>query len=208
MPAEGGAPPESSSPTTPLAARRSRWAGMQYADINKLRELAARQDRAAARARQRIARLNTHIEKLRHQAAVLREKGQKVLEEIPEIEQQIAQFERDIKVATGDRPGAPVSSDVTNLHYRIRKLQQKIVDRQQKARHLELRAAQRTQKTSEIKVKVDRFNETALLAEQEATSYRQRADRLQMVAEQDAGAPSAGAAPPTAPPPPDAGSPP
>jgi chromosome segregation ATPase len=159
--------------------------GMQYADITKLREMAARHDRAAARAQQRVARLNTRIEKLRHQATLLREKSQKVLAEIPEVEQEMAQHDRNIKAATGGKPGVAVTSDVTSLHYRVRKLQQKVVDKQQKARHLELRAAQKTQKTAELKVKVDRYTEAARLEEQEAAAFRQRADRLQMVTEQD-----------------------
>jgi chromosome segregation ATPase len=181
----GGEPPQPAGAATPLAARRSRWIGQQYADITKLREIAARHDRAAARAQQRVARLNTHIEKLRHQATLLREKGQRALAQIPEIEQEMKQHERDINAATNRTGGAPVGSDVTNLHYRVRKLQQKVVDCQQKARALELRAATKTQKTAELKVKVDRYLETARLEEQEAVAYRQRADRLQMVTEHD-----------------------
>ena len=205
----GGAPPEPPSHPTPLAARQSRWIGQQYADITKLREIAARHDRAAARAQQRASRLNTKIEKLRHQATLLREKSQRVLAEIPDIEQRMKQHERDIEAATSRTGGAPVGSDVTSLHYRVRKLQQKVVAHQQKARALELRAATKTQKTAELKVKVDRYIETSRLEEQEAASYRQRADRLQMVTEQDvashlrAAAPSAktstGDAPPRTP---------
>ncbi len=183
--AAGGNPPEPPQHPTPLAARQSRWIGQQYADITKLREIAAHHDRAASRAQQRASRLNTRIERLRHQATILREKGQKVLAEIPEIEQEMKQHERDIEASTNRRGGAPVGSDVTNLHYRIRKLQQKVVDRQQKARGLELKAATKTQKTAELKVKVDRYLESARTEEQEALSYRQRADRLQLVTEQD-----------------------
>jgi chromosome segregation ATPase len=181
----GGEPPQSIGAATPLAARRSRWIGQQYADITKLRELAARHDRASARAQQRVARLNTRIEKLRHQATLLREKKEKALAQIPEVEQEMKQYERDIEAATKRTGGAPIGSDVTSLHYRVRKLQQKVVDRQQKARTLELRAATKTQKTAELKVKVDRYVETARLEEQEAAAYRQRADRLQMVTEKD-----------------------
>ncbi len=182
---DNSAPP---SHPTPQAARQSRWIGQQYADITKLREIGARHDRAAARAQQRASRLNTKIEKLRHQATLLREKGQRSLAEIPDIEQQMKQHERDIEAATQRSGGAPVSSDVTNLHYRVRKLQQKVVDRQQKARALELRAATKTQKTAELKVKVDRYLELSRTEEQEAASYRQRADRLQLVTEHDVAA--------------------
>ena len=181
----GGNPSEPPPHPTATAARQSRWIGQQYADITKLRELAARHDRAAARAQQRAARMTTRIEKLRHQATLLREKGQRALAEIPAIEQEMKQYERDIDAATKRTGGAPVGSDVTALHYRVRKLQQKVVDRQQKARALELRAATKTQKTAELKVKVDRYVEVARLEEQEALSYRQRADRLQMVTEHD-----------------------
>ncbi len=193
----GGGPAEPSPPSPWAAARRSRFLGQQYGDITKLRELAARHDREAARAQQRISRLNTKIEKLRHQATVLREKGQRVLADIPAIEQEMKQHERDIATATARHAGGGITSDVTSLHYRMRKLQQKVVDRQHRARALELRAAVKTQKTQELKVKVDRYQEAAHLAEQEAAAYRQRADRLQLVAEQDA----APAAPAGAPPP-------
>ncbi len=121
---------------TPLMHRQSRWLGQGYADITKLRELAAKHDRAAGRMNQRASRLNTKIEKLRHQSPVLREKGQRALARIPEIEQQMKQHERDIEAGTNRAGGAPVGSDVTSLHYRVRKLQQKVVDRQQKARTL------------------------------------------------------------------------
>lgn len=188
MASGGGAPPATGTTTTPLHHRQSRWLGQQYADITKLRELAARHDRAAGRFHQRASRINTRIDKLRHQATVLREKAQRVLAEIPEIEQQMKQHERDIEAGTSRAGGGPVGSDVTNLHYRMRKLQQKVVDRQQKARALELRAAQKTQKTAELKVKVDRYLESARLEEQEATQFRQRADRLQLVTETDVAA--------------------
>ena len=197
----GGETPPPTGPATPLAARRSRWIGQQYADITKLREIAARHDRAAARAQQRVARLNTHIEKLRHQATLLREKGQRALGGIPELEQEMKQHERDIEAATKRTGGASLGSDVTGLHYRVRKLQQKVVDLQQKARALELRAATKTQKTAELKVKVDRYLETARLEELEALSYRQRADRLQMVTEHDVADHMKASAPPPKTPP-------
>jgi predicted nucleic acid-binding Zn-ribbon protein len=191
------APPEKPAATSVLQLRRTRFLGQQYADITKLRELAAQQDRLAAKYEQRISRLNTRIERLRHQATLLREKGQKVLSGVGEVEQEIKQHQRDIDAATSHRRGATLTSDITALHYRVRKLQQKVVDLQQKARTLELRAAQRTQKTAELKVKVDRLVEAAHLASQEATQYRQRADRLQLVSEQDT-APSTPSAAPAA----------
>jgi len=200
MAAGGGTPPDSAGTSSVLAARQSRWRGQQYADITKLREIAARHDRAAARAQQRASRINTKIDKLRHQATLLREKGQQVLAGVPEIEQAIKQHQRDIQSATSRGSGA-LTSDVTALHYRVRKLQQKVVDRQQRARVLELRAATKNQKTAELKVAADRFLENARLAEQEAASYRRRADRLQLVVEQE------GAGGPEGPPPPSSGPP-
>ncbi len=41
----------------------------------------------------------------------------------------------------------------------------------------------RTQKTAELKIKSDRYLEQSKLEEQEALSYRQRADRLQAATE-------------------------
>jgi len=208
MAAGGDPPPDASGHSGVLAARTSRWLGQQYADISKLREIAARHDHAAARAQQRASRLNTKIDKLRHQATLLREKAQRIVADIPEIEQQIKQHERDIQTTTKGT-GGTLTSDVTALHYRIRKLQQKVVDRQQKSRALEFRAASKNQKTNELRVRVDRFTETARLAEQEAATYRRRADRLQLINEQEGtGGPPAGSAPPTAPPAADADEPP
>jgi chromosome segregation ATPase len=185
MASGGGSPPSAGGSTTPLMHRQNRWLGQGYADITKLRELSAKHDRIAGRMNQRASRLNTRIEKLRHQSTVLREKGQRALAQIPEIEQQMKQHERDIEAGTNQAGGAPVGSDVTALHFKVRKLQQKVVDRQQKARTLEHRAAMKTQKTAELKVKVDRYLESARLQEQEALAYRQRADRLQMITETD-----------------------
>jgi predicted nucleic acid-binding Zn-ribbon protein len=209
MPEGATTSPGPASASSVAQLRRSRFLGQQYADITKLREMAARQDRLASRHEQRISRLNTKIERLRHQATLLREKGQKVLGGVPEIEQEIKQLQRDADAATSRRSASPLTSDITALHYRIRKLQQKVVDLQQRARALELHAAQKTQRTAELKVKVDRYLEAAHLAAQEATQFRQRADRLQLVAEQDAAtAPASAASPVTSPPPTDAPSPP
>jgi len=196
--ADGPAAPPEKTAAMAVQLRRTRFLGQQYADITKLRELAARQDQLAAKYEQRISRINTRIERLRHQATLLREKGQKVLAGVGEVEQEIKQYQRDIDAATAHHRGSVLTSDVTALHYRVRKLQQKVVDLQQKSRSLELRAAQRTQKTAELKVKVDRLVEAAHLAAQEATQYRQRADRLQLVTEQDvtASAPASSSAPP------------
>jgi chromosome segregation ATPase len=190
----GGSTPDSAGHSRVLAARQSRWLGQQYADVTKLREIAARHDRAAARAQQRVSRINTKIDKLRHQATLLREKGQRILAGIPALEQEIKQHQRDIQAATERSGGGALTSDVTSLHYRVRKLQQKVVDRQQKSRALELRAATKNQKTSELKVEADRFLESARLAEQEAASYRRRADRLQLVTEQEGAGPGPEAA--------------
>jgi peptidoglycan hydrolase CwlO-like protein len=183
--------------------------GQGYADITKLRELAAKHERASTRNQQRAARINTRIEKIRHAAAVLREKSQAVLARIPDLEQEMTQYERDIRAKTEQTQGLVIGSDVTNLQFRIRKIQQKIVDFQHKSRTLEHRAATKTQKTAELKVKVDRFLEMARLEESEGLSYRQRADRLQLATQGEvaarlsgtpSGDPSGGPADPTSPP--------
>jgi hypothetical protein len=184
MPA-GGEPP-SQPPTTlgtSLIHRESRWRGQGYADITKLREIAAKHDRMSTRHQQRASRLQVRMEKLRHHATILREKAQTTLGRSPEVEQEISQYERDIKAATDRTHGIQVGSDVTNLQYRIRKLQQKIVNFQHKARGYELSAARKTQKSAELKVKADHFLEMSKLEEQEARAYRERADRLQIATE-------------------------
>ncbi len=199
-------PPPGAPSTTPMVHRESRWRTQQYGDITKLREYAAKHEKLAARYQTRAARVNTKIEKLRHQAAVLREKAQAVLAAIPELETEMRQYERNIQASTQRTQGIVVGSDVTSLQYRIRRLQQKVVDRQHKARSLELRAAQKTQKTAELKVKVDMYLEKSRLEEQEAKSYQSRADKLQMVtqaetAERLSAAPGPVGLPPPPPPP-------
>ncbi len=192
---DGMAQPSKSPPVKKTAdvvasLRTDRWKGQEYADITKLREIAARHDQASTGYQQRAARLNAKIDKIRHQSTVLREKSQKALQSIPELEQEMAQYERDIKNAMGGHHQSGRSSDATALQYRIRKIQQKIVDRQHKSRTYELKAAQRAQKTAELEVRADHYLEKSKLEEQEAQAYRQRADRLQMVSDQEARPPS------------------
>lgn len=179
-------PPPAGSTAAPSVYRESRWRGQGHADITKLREIGAKHARIASRNQQRAARINTKIEKIRHVATILREKAQMVLGKIPDLESEMAQLERDIKATTDRTGGISIGSDVTNLQYRIRKIQQKIVDLQHKSRTYEHRAAIKTQKTAELKVKVDRFLELARLEEQEAQSYATRADRLQMATQDEA----------------------
>ncbi len=140
--------------------------------MTKLRERAAKFDRESSRFQKRAASLNIKIEKLRHVAAVLREKAQTVLSKIPDLESEIGQFERNVKASKDRGGGLSLGSDVTDLQVRIRKLQQKVVNLQHKSRTYEHRAAMRTQKTAELKVKVDQALERAKLAEQEAQAYR------------------------------------
>lgn len=194
----GASPPPSSGI---LFHRESRFLGQGYADMTKLRERAAKFDRESSRFQRRAASLNLKIEKLRHAAAVLREKGQSVLAKMPDFESEIAQHERTVKAAQERTHGITIGSDVTELQVRIRKLQQKVVDLQHKARTYEHRAAMKTQKTAELKVKVDQAMERSKLAEQEANSFRSRADRLQLATQGDAasrlgGTPSAEPVPP------------
>jgi chromosome segregation ATPase len=204
----GGSPPGpagASEPHSPIAAaRHSRFLGQQYADVTKLREVGAKFEHKAARIHQRIARVNTRIEKLRHQATILRERAAKAIADRPEVEQEVKQRARDLdRAKSGASPGL-LRSDVTALEYRLRKTQQKVEDINARARSLELRAAQKTQHAAELKVKVDQLLEAARLAEEEASQYRQRADRLQFLTDQDAArgatAPAPGGPPPPPPP--------
>lgn len=177
--------------------------GQGYADITKLREISAKHQKNSTRLQTRAARVHTRIEKLRHRAALLREKAQKTLGEIPELEQEMQARERTVKAAQERAGGTMLSPDITNEHLRIRKVQQKIVDRNHKARTLEHKAAQATQKAAELKVRADRFLEQAKLEEQEALTYRDRADRLQRATESDLArnlpAPGPGEPPPAGP---------
>ncbi len=186
MSGEPTAPPPSSGPHPLTALREARWRGEGYADITRLREMSAKHERKAAQLQAKIARIHTRIEKLRHSATLIREKAQKVLERIPEFEQEMTQHERNIQAAIGPQRHQTVGSDVTGLHYRVRRLQQKIVDLQHKARKLEHNAAVKTQKTATLKVRADRLAEEAHLEQQEAENFRKRADRLQLTTEGEA----------------------
>jgi chromosome segregation ATPase len=179
MATPGGSP--GSAPPSPAMHRESRWLGQGYADITKLRELAAKHERLGTRFKQRAARVQTRIEKLRHAATILREKAQRVLGLIPEVQQEVSQLERNIQA--GSQQSGVLGSDVTSQQVRVRKLQQKIINLQHRSRVYEHRAAVRTQKSAELKIKVDQFLEQSRTAELEAQSFRQRADRLQLATE-------------------------
>ena len=100
----GDGTPPGAPPPSPLHFRQSRWRGEGYADVTKLREIAARHQQAATRAHERAARLTTKIERIRHQATVLREKAQAKRAQIPEVEQEIQQLEKDLQAALQNNP--------------------------------------------------------------------------------------------------------
>ena len=183
MSAGGQPPPPAPSHAHIVAARESRWLGQEYADITKLREIGAKHDHLASKFTARQARVLTKIEKLRHVATVLREKAEQVRGRIPELQQQIDQNNRQIQATTERTKGIVIGSDVTALHYRNQKLQQRIVDLRDKAQKLEHRAAIKTQKAAELKVRSDHFLEQARAESLEAQTYRDRADRLQKATE-------------------------
>jgi chromosome segregation ATPase len=194
-------PPPAATPTPSVhLTGSSRFLGGEgYADITKLRELAAKHERLAAKIQARVARLHTKIEKLRHQSTLLREKAGQVLQRIPEYQQEMAQHERTIQTTTSQQTHHTVGSDITGLHYRIRQLQQKIVDIQHRARRIEHRAAVKTQQGAVLKVKADRLIDQVRAEQIEAQNYQKRADRLQLATEAEA---AQYAAPPPPPPPP------
>jgi chromosome segregation ATPase len=198
------APPPATTPTPSVhLTGTTRWLGGEgFADITKLRELAAKHERLAAKIQARIARLHTKIEKLRHQSTLLREKAAKVLERIPEYQQEMTQHERTIQASTSQHTTHAVGSDITSLHYRIRQLQQKIVDIQHSARRIEHKAAVKTQQSAVLKVKADRLTDQVRANQIEAQNYQKRADRLQLATETDAAQYAAAPLPPPPPPPP------
>jgi chromosome segregation ATPase len=197
---QGPPPAVSPTPSTHLTGSSRFLGGEGFADITKLRELAAKYERLAAKIQSRMARLHTRIEKLRHQATLLREKAERILEQIPEYQQEMAQHERTIQASTTPGTHHTIGSDITALHYRIRQLQQKIVDVQHKARRIEHKAAVKTQQSAVLKVKADRLNDQIRAAQVEAQNYQKRADRLQMATEAEAA--QYAVVPPPPPPPP------
>jgi peptidoglycan hydrolase CwlO-like protein len=199
MPAGGPDHPYDATHAHVAAARESRWRGQGYADITKLRELSAKHDRVGGRFVARQARILTKIEKLRHQSTVLREKATDLRNRVPEIQQQMGQNDRVIKEATERTKGIVIGSDITSLQYKNQKFQQKIVDVTAKAQRLEHRAAMKTQKSAELKVKADGLLERAHQEQLEAQAYRDRADRLQRATEA-VSLPAEPAAPSPAPP--------
>jgi peptidoglycan hydrolase CwlO-like protein len=205
MSADGNPTPPPPSHAHVMAARESRWLGQEYADITKLREIAAKHDHLASKATAREARFLVKIERLRHVATVLREKAEQTRARVPQLQQEIDQNSRQIQAASERTKGIVVGSDQTALHYRNQKLQQKIVNLKDKAQKLDHRAAIKTQKAAELKVRADQFLEHARAESLEAQQYRERADRLQKATEASF-QPTATAAPPpmpaTVPPPP------
>ncbi|HEV2317216.1 MAG TPA: hypothetical protein VGV89_06545 [Thermoplasmata archaeon] len=193
MSSGGEAPPPSPSHAHIVAARESRWLGQEYADITKLREVAAKHDHLSSRWTSKQARVLVKIEKLRHVATVLREKAETVRGRVPELQQQIDQNSRQIQAQNERTRGIVIGSDVTAMYYRNQKLQQKIVNLKDKAQKLEHRAAIKTQKAAELKVKSDEYLEHARVEALEAQTYRERADRLQKATEGALVAPAAGA---------------
>lgn len=187
----GEAPPPVPTHAHVMAARENRWRGQEYADITKLREIAAKHDHISSKHTSRQARVLVKIEKLRHVATVLREKADETRGRVPQLMQEIDQNNRQIQAANERTKGILIGSDVTSLHYRNQKLQQKVVDLKDRAQKLEHKAAIKTQKAAELKVKADQFLELSRAAALEAQSYRDRADRLQKATEQ-----SLAAAPP------------
>ncbi len=166
-----------------MAARETRWRGQEYADITKLREHAAKFDHLASKFTSRQARVLVKIERLRHIATVLREKAEETRARVPPIVQEIDQNNRQIQAANERTKGIVVGSDQTSLHYRNQKLQQKVVNLKDRAQKLDHKAAIKTQKAAELKVKSDEFLERSRAAALEAQSYRDRADRLQQATE-------------------------
>jgi septal ring factor EnvC (AmiA/AmiB activator) len=114
----------------------------------------------------------------------------------------MAQHERTIQVSTAPGAHHTIGSDITALHYRIRQLQQKIIDLQHRARRIEHRAAIKTQQSAVLKIKADRLTEQIRAAQVEAQNYQRRADRLQMTTEAEAAQYAAVPPPPPPPPPP------
>jgi chromosome segregation ATPase len=177
--AAGGAPPPNPMPLSVQSARESRWFGQGYADITKLREVAAKHERIGTTFQRRQARVLTRIEKLRHHSTLLREKAETTRGRIPEIQQEIAQNDRAIQVVTERTKGILTTSDATDLTYRTQKLRQKIADLQDKAQRYDHRAAIKTQKAAELMVRANQYLERSRMESQEAFAYRERADRLQ-----------------------------
>jgi peptidoglycan hydrolase CwlO-like protein len=200
MSSDGNPPPPVPTHAHVMAARESRWLGQEYADITKLREIAAKHDHLASKATAREAKYLVKIERLRHVSTVLHEKADQTRAKVPQLQAEIDQNNRQIQAANERTKGIVVGSDQTALHYRNQKLQQKIVNLKDKAQKLDHRAAIRTQKAAELKVRADQYLEQARAEQLEAQSYRDRADRLQKVTEQSFQTPAPAAA--TAPPPP------
>jgi peptidoglycan hydrolase CwlO-like protein len=201
MSSDGNAPPPVPTHAHVMAARESRWLGQEYADITKLREIAAKHDHLASKATSREARFLVKIERLRHVSTVLREKADMTRAKVPQLLAEIDQNNRQIQAANERTKGIVVGSDQTALHYRNQKLQQKIVNLKDKAQKLDHRAAIRTQKAAELKVRADQYLEQARAEQLEAQAYRDRADRLQKVTEQSFQSPATAPANPPPPPP-------
>lgn len=170
--------------------------------MTKLREISARHAHIAARAEARAAKLMTKVDKLRHGATAFREKAERARAFVPGLQGSVTQLNAQIQAATRSAtPGVAPSADITKVQVQARKLQQRIADYERRASAYDFRAAQLTQRGSEIKVKADRLLETARTHEQESVAYRNRADQLQLAAEGRLPPVAGGAGSPSPPPP-------
>lgn len=165
-------------------ARESRALSQGYADINKLREAAAKWDRMAFKMKHKSAKYTTAMEKHRMSATVLREREQATLAKIPDLEAQMTELEKELQSgASGTASGSVRPRDQSKLHVRIRKLQEKIAGLQRKAKAYEHRASHHMAIAAQKKITSDMFLEKARQFEAEAAGFTARADRLQRATE-------------------------
>lgn len=185
------APPPSGS--TLDTDRSARFMSLGVANINKLREEAAKYEKMAFKERHRASKLTTTMEKHRHRATVLREKEQAVLGRIPELESDQKEQEKMLQMgASGTASGAVAAHDQSKIHVKIRKIQQKMAGLQRRAKNLEHAAAHHLQIASQKKVLSDMHIEKAKQWEAEARAYTLMADRMQKATEPDSLAPTLG----------------
>ena len=179
-PAHHPAPP----PETSLERLRGvRVLSQGYGDITKLREMAAKWNNTAAKLKHKAAQFITRMEKARHRATVYREKQNTYLAKVPLVEGTMADLEKELQA--GAHPGGQGirPQDQSRIHVKIRRLQERILNLQRKARIYETKAAHQMAIASQRKITADTYMEQANAAETEAANLTSRADRLQRASE-------------------------
>ncbi len=183
-PPQGGVQGSQSLPETKV-----RFFSQEYADIQKLRELAGKNEHQAMKLRHKAAKYMTSMENYRYKATVAKERAALMSEKIAEVEARMKELEDELRAgAQSVQSGGVRPRDQSRLHLKIRRSQEKIVKLQRRSAYYASKNAHYLAVSSQKKVKADILQEQAKAFDIEANNQNTRADRLQQATSTDAAA--------------------